>query len=69
MENSGLVIITNKVASALNLQTIEKYVKNTYNIKANHVKSPRLPQSKSFLKIISVMINTSRMQYGNRLRV
>jgi len=55
MENSGLVIMTNKVASALDLQTIEKYVKNMYNIKVNYVESPRLPQSKSFLKIISIL--------------
>ena len=54
MENSRLVITTNKVASALNLQTIEKYIKNTYNIKTNHVESPRLSQSKSFLKIICI---------------
>ena len=54
MKNSGLVIMTNKVASVLDLQTIEKYMKNTYNIKANYVESPRLPQSKSFLKIISI---------------
>jgi len=44
IENSGLVIMTNKVASALDLQTIEKYVKNMYNIKVNYVESPRLPQ-------------------------
>ena len=43
MENSRLVIMTNKVASALDLQTIKKYVKSIYNIKANHVESPRLP--------------------------
>jgi len=54
IENSGLVITTNKVASALDLQTIEKYIKNIYNIEANYVKSPRLSQSKSFLKIISI---------------
>ena len=54
MENNGLVITTNKVASVLNLQTIEKYIKNTYNIEANHVELPRLLQSKYFLKIISI---------------
>ena len=54
IENSGLVIITNKVASVLDLQTIEKYVKNIYNIELNHMESPRLSQSKSFLKIIGI---------------
>ena len=42
IENSGLVIMTNKVASVLDLQTIEKYIKNTYNIKANYVEFSRL---------------------------
>ena len=55
MENSELVITTNKVTCALDLQTIKKYIKNTYNIKTNHVESPRLPQLKSFLKIISIL--------------
>ena len=54
IEKCGLVIITNKVASALDLQTIKKYVKNIYNIKANQVESLRLPQSKSFLKITGI---------------
>ena len=34
-DNRGVVIITNKVASPLNLQTIKRYVKNTNNIEAN----------------------------------
>ena len=55
IKNRGLVIITNKIAEALNLQTIEKYVKNTNNIKANQVEIPRLPQSKFFLKIIGIL--------------
>jgi len=55
IENSRLVITTNKVASALDLQAIKKYIKTMYNIEVNHVESPRLPQSKSFLKIISIL--------------
>ena len=35
VENSRVVITTNKVAKTLNLQTIERYVKNTNNIKVN----------------------------------
>ena len=54
IEKSRLVIITNKVASAIDLQTIKKYVKNTYNIEANYVESPRLPQLKSYSKIINI---------------
>jgi len=55
VEESGLVITTNKVASDLDLQTIEKYVKNSYSVDVNNVESLRLPQSKSFLKIISIL--------------
>ena len=54
IEKSGLVITTNKVASNLDLQTIEKYVKNSYSVDVDNVESLKLPQSKSFLKIISI---------------
>jgi len=54
MEKSGLVITTNKVASTLDLQTIKKYVKNSYSIDMDNVESLKLPQSKSFLKIIGI---------------
>ena len=37
-EQSEVTIITNKVASYLDLQTIKKYVKNTNCIEANEVK-------------------------------
>ena len=54
IEKISLVITTNKVASTLNLQIIKKYVKNSYSIKVNNVNFLRLPQSKSYLKIISI---------------
>ena len=54
-EQSEITIVTNKVASLLDLQTIEKYVKNTNCIKAKEVEVPWLPQSKSFLKIIGIL--------------
>ena len=44
----------NKVAGALDLQTIEKYVKNSYSINTSYINSPRLPQFKPYLKIISI---------------
>ena len=46
--------MTNKVTSFLDLQIIENYIKNTNYINANGVKVPRLPQSKSYLKIIGI---------------
>ena len=42
-ENSGITIITNKVALALELQTIENYIKNTNHIKTKGVEVPQLP--------------------------
>ena len=43
IENRGVVIITNKITEALDLQTIERYIKNTNNIEANQVEASRLP--------------------------
>jgi len=54
-EISGITIITNKVSSLLDLQTIENYVKNANCIKAEGVEVPYLPQSKSYLKIIGIL--------------
>jgi len=53
-EKSDITIVTDKVASALDLQNIEKYVKNANQINAESVQAPRLPQSKSYLKIIGL---------------
>ena len=53
-ETSGIVIVTDKVTSSLDLQTIEKYVKNSNQINLKNVETPWLPQSKSYLKIISL---------------
>ena len=39
----GITIVTNKVASSLNLQTIEKYVKNTNHIDFDKVNISYLP--------------------------
>ena len=50
----GIIIITNKVVSALDLQMIENYVKSADCINANDIESSRLPQSKSYLKIIGI---------------
>ena len=44
----------NEVAGAFNLQTIEKYMKNSYSVNVSNVDFPRLLQFKSYLKIISI---------------
>ena len=54
VKNKGVVISTNKVASFLDLQSIKKYFKNTQCIEAEQMESPRLPQSKLYLKIIGI---------------
>jgi len=52
---TGIIIITNKVVSSLNLQTIEKYIKNFNHIDVEKVKVLFLPQLKLYLKIIGIL--------------
>ena len=40
---SGIIIVTNKVTSLLDLQTMKKYIKNSNQIDADKVESPQLP--------------------------
>ena len=54
-ETTGVTIITNNIASAADLQVIEKYVKNVKNIISEDIQALRLPQSKSYLKIIGIL--------------
>ena len=42
VENKGVVISTNKVASSLDLQYIKKYIKNVQYIEAEQIESLRL---------------------------
>jgi len=51
----GLVIVTNKVAIQSDLQIIDQYVKKSKDINKLQVKEPRLPQSKSYLKITGIL--------------
>ena len=50
-----LIITTTKVASSLDLNTIEKYIKNVNVINSDNIMVPRLPQSKLFLKILCIL--------------
>ena len=52
--NNGIIITTSKPANDLNLSTIENYLKNIQSIDSNLIKSPRLPKSKSYMKIIGL---------------
>ena len=63
----GLSIVTNKVTIQLDLQIIDQYVKKSENINELQVEEPRLPQSKSFLKIIGIPYypNSKTQEYLN----
>jgi len=50
-----IIVVTNKVATSLDLQTIEQYVKGVNCINSNKVDSSRLPQLKLYLKIIGLL--------------
>ena len=52
--NREIIITTNKVAASLDLNIVEKYMKELNNVDLNNVISPRLLQLKSYLKILSV---------------
>ena len=54
VKNKGVVISINKIASPLDLQSIEKYIKSTHCIEVDQMEPPRLPQSKLYLKIIGI---------------
>ena len=59
----GLVIVTNKVAIQSDLQIIDQYIKKSEDINELQVEEPRLPQSKSYLKIIGIpLFPNSRTQ-------
>ena len=54
MNLADIIIMTNKVAFSLDLQIIEKYVKNTNLIDSDNIDTPCLLQSKLYLKIIGI---------------
>jgi len=49
IEDKGIIILTNNTSD---LQEVEKYVKNVSYTEVDQISSPRLPQSKSYLKIV-----------------
>jgi len=58
VEDKGIVITTNNISSNSDLQEIENYVKSSLSSDAEQILSPRLPQSKSYLKIIGIPYNS-----------
>ena len=53
-DGKDIIITTNNIASPSDLQAIEKYVKSASCVDSDQVQSPRLSQSKFYLKIIGV---------------
>ena len=54
IDNKGIIISTNNIASPSDLQEIEKYVKNSFHNEENQISTPWLSQSKSYLKIVGI---------------
>ena len=54
-DNKDIIVITNKVIATSNLNIVEEYCKNLNNVNLSDVMSPRLPQSKSYLKILDIL--------------
>ena len=53
-EDKEIVITTNNISLPSDLQEIKKYVKNSFTTNVKQISSPRLPQSKSYLKIVDI---------------
>ena len=53
-KNSGITVITNKVAFQSDLSIIDNYVKSSNDINSLQVEESHLPKSKSYLKIIII---------------
>ena len=55
IEDKGIVILTNNVASSLDLQKIKKYINGSLVTNTNQISPSRLPQLKSYLKIVGIL--------------
>jgi len=53
-DSKKVIIITNKIAITSDLNMIEKYIKELNDVDTINIISPRLLQSKSYLKILNI---------------
>ena len=53
-DNKGIIVTTNKVVVSSDLNTVEKYIKDLNDVDSNNIMNSRLPQSKSYLKILEI---------------
>ena len=55
LDPTGVTFVTNKVSQQSNMSIIDQYIKNSNDINSLQVEEPRLPKSKSYLKIIGIL--------------
>jgi len=60
VKDKSIVLMTNNILLDLDLQEIEKYIKNLLSSNADKVSSARLSQSKSYLKIVGISFNNEK---------
>ena len=53
-DNKEIVIMTNKDTTSSNLNIVEKYIKELNDVNLNDIMSPKLSQSKFYLKILDI---------------
>ena len=53
--NEDIIITTNKITTISDLNIVEKYVKDLNNVDSSNTISPRLSQSKFYLKILDIL--------------
>jgi len=53
-DDKKIVVTTNKIAVSSDLNIMEKYIKKLNNVDLSNIMSPRLPQSKFYLKILGI---------------
>ena len=56
--NNGVIITTNHPANATELSRIENFLKKIDNIDPISIEAPRLPKSKSYMKIVRLPYNS-----------
>jgi len=54
VDDRDIIISTNNIASPSDLQEVKKIVKNSLHDDNDQIASPRLPQLKSYLKIVGI---------------
>ena len=61
VDRKGIIITTNNISLGSDLQEIEKYVNNSLPFDVENISSLRLPQSKSYLKIVGIPYISKKM--------